>query len=246
MTRQEAVLCRKSTKRYSKKSIPSALIAQLQERITQYNAESGLNMQMVLDQGEAFTGFLRSYGLFSGVQNYLLIIGEKEDKNLEEKAGFFAEQFVLDATMLCIDTSWVGATFDRKVCPVEIEEKERIVAAIVFGYRCDDSKELDKIDSILYKVMHRKKMKPKDFYKAHSQVPDWFLAGIECVLHAPSAVNRRPIRFLYTHHGRVQAYVRFATPYNMVDLGVAKLHFAIGAGQGKWKYGDYGEFSYDA
>ena len=46
--------------------------------------ESGLHMQLVLDEFHAFEGFMAHYGKFSGVRNYIALIGRKGN-DLKEK-----------------------------------------------------------------------------------------------------------------------------------------------------------------
>ena len=62
---------------------------------------------------------------------------------------------------------------------------------------------------------------------------------MEAASKAPSAMNKMPTRFIYSR-GEVSAYVQDYS-LNAIDLGIAKLHFEIGAGQGKWQFGNYGK-----
>ena len=60
--------------------------------------ESGLRMQLVLDEPGAFDGFMAHYGKFSGVRNYIVLAGEKSP-DLDEKCGYYGEK----SSALCTD-----------------------------------------------------------------------------------------------------------------------------------------------
>ena len=59
-------------------------------------------------------------------------------------------------------------------------------------------------------------------------VPAWFMEGMDAVMKAPSAINKLPVFFTY-NNGIVTAETTTKTGYEYVDLGIAKLHFEIGA-----------------
>ncbi|MBP3335184.1 MAG: hypothetical protein J6L61_03425 [Ruminiclostridium sp.] len=50
------------------------------EHIDRINAQSGLHIQLVTDEPKAFDSFMAHYGKFSGVTNYIVLIGKKSDK----------------------------------------------------------------------------------------------------------------------------------------------------------------------
>ena len=52
---------------------------------------------------------------------------------------------------------------------------------------------------------------------------------------APSAMNRQRFRFTLLEDGRVRTETSRG-PYSDVDLGIAKLHFEIGAGKGNFEW----------
>ena len=68
--------------------------------------------------------------------------------------------------------------------------------------------------------------------------PAWFKAGVEAAMKAPSAMNRQPIMFSYNPADDTAAAHIDTTAgdehHAMNDMGIAKLHFQIGAGQGQW------------
>ena len=63
----EAIRQRHSVRRYTDQPIEPEKVAILREAIGNYNEESGLNIQLVLEEPRAFSGFLVTYGTFSPV-----------------------------------------------------------------------------------------------------------------------------------------------------------------------------------
>ena len=92
MTLLEAISARHSVRKYIDKDIPADIIAALQEKVAECNKEGNLNIQLVQNETRAFTGML-SYGQFSGVKNYLVMVGKKS-KDLDERVGYYGEQLV--------------------------------------------------------------------------------------------------------------------------------------------------------
>ena len=70
----------------------------------------------------------------------------------------------------------------------------------------------------------------------------WFGAGIAAVQRAPSAMNRQGYRFQLQADGTVQVRLTGGGAFAMVDLGIAKRHFQLGAHGGTWTWGDGGVF----
>ena len=77
---KESIINRHSVRAYSDKHIEDAKVAELQDIILKYNAASGLNMQLITDEPEAFNCFLAHYGKFRGVRNYIAMVGPKDQK----------------------------------------------------------------------------------------------------------------------------------------------------------------------
>ena len=80
----QAMKERHSVRSYDEKSIEAGTVEKLRSFIKECNKESGLHMQLVLDEPHAFEGFMAHYGKFSGVKNYIAVIGKKSP-DLEEK-----------------------------------------------------------------------------------------------------------------------------------------------------------------
>jgi len=236
MTLQDAIKIRCSRRNYIPEPLKPSVAARLQELITEYNSKEGLNFQLVLDNGDAFGGLRKSYGMFSGVKNYIGLIGNKADLIYLEKLGYYVELLMLHATAHSLGTCWVGGTFHRASCPVKLSKDESVICVITVG-RVPQG--LSMKEKLIHRLTHRKTKSAEQMYQPAGTVPDWFLTGIKAVLAAPSAVNRQPVMFTYNKDDSVTASVKDITGEGYaLDLGIAKLHFELGAGSGTWEFGN--------
>ena len=214
----EAIRCRHSVRRYSDREIETEKAAALKDAIARCNAESGLNIQLVLDEPKAFNGlFISTYGQFSGVRNYLVLAAPK-GKDWEEKVGYYGELLVLLAQTLGLNTCWVGLTYKKIPEAFSLREGDIIHCEIALGYGENQGKQHP--------------LKPAEkFYEAEGAVPEWFRAGLEAALLAPTAVNQQKFKFILQKDGKV-ATKTFFSPwgYTRIDLGIVKYHFETGAG----------------
>lgn len=74
----QAMKNRHSVRSYTDRPIEGSTKESLLSFIRQCNEESGLHMQLVLNEPNAFDGLMAHYGKFSGVRNYIAVIGKKE------------------------------------------------------------------------------------------------------------------------------------------------------------------------
>ena len=94
------------------KKIPKEITDMLREKIDLLNAESKLHIQLVTAEPKAFDSFMAHYGKFSGVTDYIALIGRKSDK-LNEICGYYGEQLVLLAALLGLDSCLVAMSYAK-------------------------------------------------------------------------------------------------------------------------------------
>ena len=237
----EAVNARRSRRKYINRPIEPAVMEQLQACAKEVSQSAGARIELIFDNGEAFRGLRRNYGLLAGVRHYAGLIADPGDKTAVERLGYYGELFMLRAVALGLGTCWVGGSYDRALCPFALSGKEEVVCAITFG----DTPEQDNArEKLIQSLTHRKTKSIEDMMSAESPVPEWFLAGMAAVQKAPSANNRQPVMFTY-RNGAVTAESASA-----IDLGIAKLHFELGTGGGqsarfgeRWEFGNNGTFT---
>jgi hypothetical protein len=236
MNHTSAIEIRSSRRTYTDQPIASDKVKRLNEMIEQFNKEASLHLQLITNNGDAFSKFNKTYGLFKGVNNYITLIGKKDD-HVFEKMGYYGEKLVLEATCMELGTCWVGGSFDRNACTVL--EDEVLYGVIAIGNVAESKSFKEKTIS---KLAHRKTKSFEEFYESDLQVPEWFVNGIKAAQKAPSAMNGQPVKFYY-QSGTVTAKVQDNLDFRNVDLGIAKYHFELGAGGGHWEYGNHGVFT---
>lgn len=220
MTIIEAIGQRHAVRQYLDKSLQGDVLTALQDEVRECNAESGLNIQLIVGDSGIFGNFLAKYGKFSGVQNCVVLIGEKKD-GLDEKAGYYGARITLKAQQLGLNTCWAALTFSRKKCAEMVGKGEKIVCAIALGYGATQG------------VQH--KSRPMEsLYKADGEMPDWFRSGIEAAILAPTALNQQ--KFLFTLLGSTVKAEATGGVNSKVDLGIVKYHFEAGAGTENFKW----------
>ncbi len=175
-----------------------------------------MHIQMVTDEPKAFAGGMAKYGKFSGVSNYLAMVGPK---GADEAIGYYGERLVLLAQTLGLNSCWVGLSFRKQPDHYTIADGEKLHCVIALGYGANQG------------VQHP--MRPMEkFIKANIPLPDWFKNGMEAVLLAPTAVNQQKFEFELVDDHTVVARARFTLiGYGKMDLGIAKYHFEIAAGK---------------
>ena len=218
MELNEAIQARHSVRKYENRSIEPEKVDALQAVIDRINAEQDLNIQLVLEEPRSFSAGLWKYGQFSGVKNYLVMAGPKGEV-AEEKIGYFGEKLVLLAQTLGLNTCWVGVSYKKIPGTYSLREGDIVHCTISLGYGANQG------------VQHP--LKPVErFYEADGVPPEWFLAGLEAAILAPTAVNQQKYRFILHPGNVVEAKALFSMMgYTHIDLGIAKYHFEVGAGK---------------
>ena len=216
----QAMKERHSVRSYLDKPISPDAAAKLNEEIECINKETGLNIQLILNEKDAFNGFLATYGMLKGVKNYIALVGEVSPC-LEEQVGYYGEKLVLMAQMFGLNTCWVGGSFSRKKVKAKINEGEKLVLVIAIGYAKKQG------------TPHRNKPMGK-LCKVEDDMPEWFLKGMEASMLAPTAINQQ--RFLFTQMGDGVKAEALTGPFSKVDLGIVKYHFEIGAGKDNFQW----------
>ena len=235
-----AVDVRCSRRKYLEMPVDPTIASKLRAVITEYNQATGIRLELVVNNGKAFSGFTKSYGMFSGVNNYVCLIADKNNDTAIERLGYYGELLVLHATALGLGTCWVGGAFSRDRMPVKLLDSEKIVCAILMG---STDKKYSFKEKLIHGITHRKTKKAEEMVASNDPLtPDWFMQGMRAVQKAPSALNRQPVMFSYKD-GKVYATVKDVPSDTLsIDFGIAKLHFEIGSGGGRWLWGNGEEF----
>lgn len=221
MDLMEAMKQRHAVRSYESKKIEGVVRTELETFLQQCNQESGLHMQLVLNEPKAFSGLLAHYGNFSGVENYIALVGRKS-ASLDEACGYYGEKVVLRAQQLGLNTCWVALTYRKIKTAFQVRKGEKLCLVIALGYGTTQG------------VPHKSKS-PAAVTHAVDPVPAWFQSGIAAALLAPTALNQQ--KFLFLLHGNTVFAKAGRGTCTKVDLGIAKYHFELGAGTENFVWG---------
>ena len=222
MTILEAIEARHSVRAYKERPLAEDVIKVLEEQIAICNQKGRLHIQLITNEPKAFRGTLAKYGKFRNANNYLVMAGKKAD-DLDERIGYYGEHLVLLAQTLGLNTCWVGLSYKKIPDTYVLDEGEAIKAYIAIGY--------GETQGASHKIKNVEQVS-----NASDITPSWFKRGVEAALLAPTAVNQQKFSFEYLgmKDGRHQVRAKKGFSmigYTLMDLGIAKYHFEIGAGK---------------
>ena len=214
MTELQAIRERHSVRKYRDQPIDPETLALLQKKIDSVNAEFGLHIQYIPEEGGVFSGIVSKICGWSGIPGYIAMVG-RADESLDELCGYAGEKLVLYAQTIGLNTCWAGI-FKRKNCTAVIGDSEKLVLVIAVGYGVDSG--YPRRSKTLADVTDVKDM------------PDWFKDGVEAALLAPTARNQQKF-FITLDGGRPAARVTGSAPFAKLDLGIVKYHFELASGR---------------
>lgn len=204
---------RHSVRQYSGKKIEGDCREVLTALANECNKESGMHIQIFFDEPKCFRGIMAHYGKFSGVENYIALVGEKNN-GLDERAGYYGEKLVLKAQELGLNTCWVAMTHGKSAAAVRKGEKLACIIALGYG--------------VSQGTLHQNKPL-EQLCNCASDMPDWFSKGMEAALLAPTAMNQQ--KFYFTlENGKVSVTAGKGF-YSKMDLGIVKYHFEAVTGR---------------
>lgn len=216
---KELIIKRHSVRKYLDKQIEEEKINEINSYLTEINKENNLSFKLITGE-DIFKNWILGYGFIKNCKNYILLAGF-DDENLDEKVGYFGEKVVLKLMSLGINSCFVGGTYNKKKVSDDLETGHRKVLVLAVGYGDGEGTP----------------SKTKDFadISISKETPEWYKEGIEMVKYAPSAVNQKKWQFEYIEPNIVKAIPK-GKYFPLVDLGIAKLHFEIGAGKDNFKW----------
>ncbi len=221
MTLQEAIEARHSVRAYKDLPLSDEIVKVLEDEIVKLNKEGQLHLQLILNEPKAFQGTLAKYGKFRNANNYIVMAGKKAE-DLDERIGYYGEHLVLLAQTLGLNTCWVGLSYSKVPGTYVLGEDEKIACYIAIGY--------GETQGVSHKIKTVEQVS-----NASDITPSWFKKGVEAALLAPTAVNQQKFSFeffgMMNNRHQIRAKKGFSMiGYSKIDLGIAKYHFEIGAG----------------
>lgn len=214
MEQMELMEQRHSVRQYKDQAIEPEKQAVLNALTKEINREANLHIQIVYDDPKCFDSFMAHYGKFSGVANYIALVGKKSS-DLEEQLGYYGEKLVLKAQELGLNTCWVALTHGKS--RAEIAKGEKLVCLISLGY------------GAVQGVPHKSKP-AEELSRTAVTAPEWFTQGVKAAMLAPTAMNQQKFFLELQSDGSVKATCGSGF-YTKLDLGIVKYHFETVSGK---------------
>lgn len=204
----DTIRARHSVRSYEHKPVPADIRARVQEAVDQANRDAGLHIQVIWDETAVFAGKVK------GAENCIALVGRKGD---DEVLGYYGARILLAIQELGLNSVWVAMSFNKKEAErrCELTGGESVVNAIAFGYGTTQGKP------------HTSKPLEKH-YTGTGELPDWFRAGMEAAMLAPTAINQQ--KFVFALNGDTVTAKAKLGPWSKVDLGIVKYFFELGSG----------------
>lgn len=210
---------RHSVRKYTDAPIEPDKRRALDELAEEMNREHGLHIQIFYEEPTCFNSFMAHYGKFSGVKNYIALVGKKTP-DLDERLGYCGEKLVLKAQELGLNTCWVALTHGKS--KAKVDGGEKLVCLISLGHGAEPG------------IEHKNKTL-KEVCRGPEPMPEWFLNGMKAALLAPTAMNQQKFFLELMDDGTVKASCKMGF-YTKLDLGIVKYHFELGAGKEHFKF----------
>lgn len=115
---------RHSVRQYTDRPIEPDKRRVLDTLTAQINADTGLHIQLFYDEPSCFSSMMAHYGKFSGVKNYIALVGPKSP-TLDEDLGYYGEVLVLKAQELGLNTCWVAMTHGKSKADIRTKGKRK-------------------------------------------------------------------------------------------------------------------------
>lgn len=205
---------RHSVRQYKDIEIDAKQRTVLDGLIEEINKEAGLHIQIFYNEPQCFDSMMARYGKFTGVKNYIALVGKKSPK-LDETLGYYGEKIVLKIQELGLNSCWVAMTHGRS--KADIRKGEKQICLIAFGYGKTQG------------AAHKNKPL-QEVCNNTANMPEWFLNGVEAALLAPTAMNQQKFFFTLSSDNKINVVCGKGF-YTKLDLGIVKYHFELGSGR---------------
>lgn len=215
MDLKQAMNERHSVRSYRNQPIETEKAEALDAFIQECNQKGDLHIQLVLNEPKAFDSFMAHYGKFSGVQNYIALVGKKS-KDLQEKIGYYGAAIMLRAQALGLNTCWVALTYKKVKAAFTVDKGEKLCSVLAVGYGQTQGKP------------HKGKTLEEASSSAITPAPDWFIRGVNAALLAPTAMNQQKFQLALLDNHTVQVSAKSGF-YTKMDMGIVKYFFELGA-----------------
>lgn len=213
MTEVEAIRERHSVRQYQDKKIEAEKIEKLNALISDCNEKGNLHFQFIEDAGNTFNRLLNKAMGLGSAPSVIACVGP-DDATVDERVGYYGEKIVLYAQQLGLNTCWAG-TYNKKNVKADIGSGEKLAIVIAIGYGVNPGKV-------------RKSKTADQVIVGNDDKPEWFKAGVELALLAPTAINQQSFEIELKEDDSVEIIDKGGV-LSQIDKGIVKYHFEVGA-----------------
>ena len=161
-----------------------------------------------------------------GAPTILVVLADAGSKNAVQDGSLVMGNLMLAAASLGLGSCWVGGTFDRRSAVFEPSPEEEMVCVVPIGKVAQSSRK----ERMIRGVIHRKSKTIEEMVRADRPLTEEERQAMQLVQLAPTAKNTQKPVFIFAGD-KIYAGVADDEPFDLVDLGICKLHFEIGMKQ---------------
>lgn len=237
MTNEEyikAIELRTSRRTYRNTPLDETTVNIIKDMVDYVNQKANLNFVFIEDASFAFNVFTGKFGTIA--------VCGPDKISAREDCGFYGETIVLQCAYHGLGTCWVSGSYNenKMLEYLDLPKGIRLYCVIAIGF-VKEKRTLK--ERAIYNATHKNSRPYQKMVEAcDDKLPEYAEYGLKMVEKAPSAVNRRPVKFRF-ENGVVSASVDEPYSDKSIDFGIAKLHFQLGASakgvKGEWKNGTF-------
>ncbi|MBQ3338591.1 MAG: nitroreductase family protein [Atopobiaceae bacterium] len=239
----QAIDTRISCRAYDGREVEAEKLDQLEACIAECNAAANVRMAL-MRPADGGADLRLAKAMFAGQPSTYIAYVSATDEESRDRLGYYGEKVILLATQLGLGTCWVAGTYDRASAHVSLEPGEELYAVVPVGYPAPKTPLKQRT---VRAALRKRDKKPTDIYAGYNDASAAVRAAIDAVIKGPSAVNGQPWVFIDTPGGIAATLPSVKSGIELLDLGIAKLHFELGAASagvgGSWSWGIGGTFT---
>lgn len=216
----ETIRERHSVREYDGKPLSRAEFDALGAVVEEFARESGLGIQLVGDNPEAFNVIAR-FGLIRGCRTHVAFVvddAKAGDVAADEAIGYWGQKIVLAAQDMGLNTCWCALCSRKKSHAVVAPGKKiRLIIAVGHGKTQGFSRKTKSVEALSSVEC--------------AKAPAWFAAAMEAAQLAPTAMNKQNFKITLLSDGKT---VRIDAPQsglNVIDEGIVRCNFEIAANE---------------
>lgn len=220
MTLHEAMSQRHTVRKFTSDPITEDQTRLLYAKLDELNQAHNLMLQLVMEDTSGVNAFARMF-MSSGARNFF-VLAAKPEEGYEERLGYAGAELCLYVQTLGLNTWWIGGTYSMRHVG-SLAPDAKVIGIIVVGHGATQG------------VPHKSRT-AEQVSSYNGEAPEWFKAGVEAALLAPTALNRQ--KFMVKGDGRKVSLKYAPGPMAGTDQGIVKYHFELGAGRENFEWAD--------